>query len=315
MIDIIIPAYNSHSTILDTLSSISIQQFKLPYKVTIVNDGGEGYSDIVKSFAPRMDIQVIDTPNKGPAIARQIGMEATSNPFILFIDADDIFLSAISFQLLYSAIAFDEDIICVDSKFMSEREDGSIELGNKEMVWLFGNIYRRSFIEENEIKFPIFSANEDLIFNFEIMIKSSQLKKKIVYIDEHTYLWKWNKNSITRRNNSEYSFFDSSYHIIKGKTELFSRFNPEEIAEYIFHAVWDFYFFWEESINNRSQKTDYHNNLMEAIKEYYHKFDDILKKATDEDWKWLDNKKKNIMNHYNRISFLKFISIIKNQQG
>ena len=50
MIDVIIPAYNSHDTIIRTLSSIAMQLNKNELKVTIVNDGGKDYSDIVKTF-------------------------------------------------------------------------------------------------------------------------------------------------------------------------------------------------------------------------------------------------------------------------
>lgn len=38
MIDVIIPAYNSHSTIIRTLSSIAMQLNRDELKVTIVND-------------------------------------------------------------------------------------------------------------------------------------------------------------------------------------------------------------------------------------------------------------------------------------
>ena len=57
MIDVIIPAYNSHSTITRTLSSIAMQLNKDEIKVTIVNDGGNDYKEIVKIFEPLLDIQ------------------------------------------------------------------------------------------------------------------------------------------------------------------------------------------------------------------------------------------------------------------
>lgn len=316
MIDIIIPAYNSHSTIFNTLSSIAVQHFKFPYKVTIVNDGGEGYSELVEIFGKRMDIQVIETQNNGPAVARQIGLESTSNPFVIFIDADDIFINALSFQLLYDRISSDPEIACANSRFITELKDGSLDhFGVKEFIWLFGNIYRRSFIEKNNIRFPKFSANEDLLFNLEITIKCAQTGSKVVYMDEHTYLWKFNKNSITRRDDMEYSFFDSSYHIIRGKTDLFSKFEISEIAPYIVEAVWDFYFFWEESISGRKYNSDYHNNLMQAIKEYYLRYKELLDSVRDEDWKFLNKKKKEAMNYLNRMTFMDFIAIMKRQQG
>ena len=50
MIDVIIPAYNSQDTIIRTLSSIAMQLNRDELKVTIVNDGGKDYKDIVNTF-------------------------------------------------------------------------------------------------------------------------------------------------------------------------------------------------------------------------------------------------------------------------
>jgi glycosyltransferase involved in cell wall biosynthesis len=312
MLDIIIPAYNAHKTIVNTLSSISIQTMSHLAKVTIVNDGGDGYEHIINFFKGNLNIQEIYTKNGGPAIARQIGLERTNNPFVVFIDADDVLANAFSLKFLLENIVNHDNVVCVNSKFISETEDGNYtSFGFKEFIWLFGNIYRRNFIEENNIKFPLFSANEDLIFNLELNIKSMQNNKEIVYIDDFTYIWKFNPNSITRRDNNEYSFFESSYHIIKGKTELFKKFDVEEIASHVFESVWDFYYFWEESIFERKEKPDYHNTIMEACREFYDTYKDILNMVTDEQWKNLNKNKKTSMNYYNRIAFLDFINLMK----
>ena len=57
MIDVIIPAYNSHKTIIKTLASIVMQINKDELKVTIVNDGGKDYKDIIDAFSNFIDIQ------------------------------------------------------------------------------------------------------------------------------------------------------------------------------------------------------------------------------------------------------------------
>lgn len=69
MIDVIIPAYNAHSTIVRTLSSIAMQLNRNELKVTIVNDGGEGYEDLVNLFKPILDVQEISyKENRGPRL-------------------------------------------------------------------------------------------------------------------------------------------------------------------------------------------------------------------------------------------------------
>ena len=74
-------------------------------KVTIVNDGGKDYKEIVEIFKPLIDIQEIgyDT-NRGPGYARQYGIDNTNGEFIAFIDADDTFYEACSLSLIMSRL-------------------------------------------------------------------------------------------------------------------------------------------------------------------------------------------------------------------
>ena len=101
MIDVIIPAYNSQDTIIRTLSSIAMQLNRDELKVTIVNDGGNNYKDIVETFSKVIDVQEIGyETNRGPGYARQYGIDHTKEDFITFIDADDTFYEACSLSLL-----------------------------------------------------------------------------------------------------------------------------------------------------------------------------------------------------------------------
>ena len=63
MIDVIIPAYNSQDTIIRTLSSIAMQLNRDELKVTIVNDGGNDYKDIVEKLYKHEDIFFIGRQN------------------------------------------------------------------------------------------------------------------------------------------------------------------------------------------------------------------------------------------------------------
>ena len=59
MIDIIIPAYHSHNTIIKTISSIACQSYN-DIEVTIVNDGDEqDYREYVEYFSKYIKIKEI----------------------------------------------------------------------------------------------------------------------------------------------------------------------------------------------------------------------------------------------------------------
>ena len=87
MIDIIIPAYNSQDTIIRTLSSIAMQLNRDELVVTIVNDGGKDYKEIVDIFKPLINVKEIGyETNMGPGYARQFGVDNTKEDFIVFHD-------------------------------------------------------------------------------------------------------------------------------------------------------------------------------------------------------------------------------------
>jgi glycosyltransferase involved in cell wall biosynthesis len=84
-IDAVIPAYNAAPYLDDCLASI-VSQTRVPRSIIVVDDGStDGTPDIARSYGAR----VISGPNRGLAEARNIGVRASTAPFIAFLDADD----------------------------------------------------------------------------------------------------------------------------------------------------------------------------------------------------------------------------------
>lgn len=216
MIDIIIPAYNSQKTIVKTIASIVMQLNKDELKVTIVNDGGKDYKDIVKAFSNFIDIQEIGyKENRGVGYARQYGIDHTNNEFIVFIDSDDTFYEACSLSML-SKIIKDTNTKFVISPFIQiGKEVGQQAPVNANLVWLFGHIYRRSFLDEHNIRFTPTGSNEDVGFNTQCNLIAQHVMGeeggKIFPVP--TYEWHHNEVSITRRgkNNYEYGICTPGY--------------------------------------------------------------------------------------------------------
>jgi glycosyltransferase involved in cell wall biosynthesis len=167
MIDIIIPAYNSHDTIIRTLSSIAMQLNKDEIKVTIVNDGGKDYQDIIKIFSPILNIvEVGYEKNMGPGYARQYGIDNTDRELIIFIDADDTFYEACSVWLMTNPLKDDGKIKFLISPFIQIGGTPGMQAPvNANLVWVFGHCYRRSFLNKHNIRFTSTRANEDVGFN------------------------------------------------------------------------------------------------------------------------------------------------------
>ena len=200
MIDIIIPAYNSHKTIDRTLSSIAYQTISDKINVYIVNDGSKkDYSDFVKLYSNFINIKEIKLEeNMGPGYAREVGIKSSKSKYIIFIDSDDVFYENNSVQMLFELID-NNDVDMVKSLFFEETLNGFIEKHN-DNIWLHGKIYKRDFIIKNDIHFTNTKSNEDIGFNQQFYLADA----KIMYIDKLTYYWLNNNTSITRKNNYEY---------------------------------------------------------------------------------------------------------------
>ncbi len=212
MIDVIIPYYNDQENISKLLSSILMQTIVDKINVMIVDDCSDVYCfDIADSYRKLgLNINVFRTEqNSGPGIARQIGLEHTNSEFIVFADSDDCFYSVDSIEILYKSINEKPGYDCIWSSFINEQLASNRTM-KEQCTWLFSKIYRRSFLERHNIKFsdsPNPRGNEDLAFNLKVL-KCCEFDKEchLGYIDDITYYWKNNKNSITRNNNRSFEF-------------------------------------------------------------------------------------------------------------
>jgi glycosyltransferase involved in cell wall biosynthesis len=103
-VDIIIPAYNPGSYIIDAIESCLGQSYK-KYEIFIVDDCSTQSLDYLKKKFPK--INLLKTPkNSGPAAARNLGIKNSSGDLISFLDADDIMMRD---KLYFSIKKFSEN--------------------------------------------------------------------------------------------------------------------------------------------------------------------------------------------------------------
>jgi glycosyltransferase involved in cell wall biosynthesis len=87
---VVIPAHNASRFLPVALQSLQ-QQTHPPREVVVVDDGS---TDDTAAVAERLGATVLRQPQKGPAAARNRGVEATTSPLLAFLDADDWFAPA-----------------------------------------------------------------------------------------------------------------------------------------------------------------------------------------------------------------------------
>ena len=233
-VDIIIPAYNSINTISIPLDSLKKQKTNYKFRVVIFNDNSSySYKNILDKYSKYMSIEeIVLDKNGGPAVARQKGIDYTDSKYIMFIDSDDYLFSSDSIQKLVDNISLHNSDVAMGN-FILER-DNKEELVKNNSVWMHGKIYRRSFLENNNIRFNTSRVNEDNGFNRLVVL----LTKNISHLDEVVYVYKENDNSITRRNDRLNKFTGLegyAYNMDWAFNEAKKRGVPQKEIEY--HAL------------------------------------------------------------------------------
>ena len=218
LIDVIIPAYNVPDNILfRCLASIACQDIVSDLEVTIVDDASteQNYAKVAKRFEDILKINILRyVTNGGPGVARQYGIDHTYNGYMTFIDADDTFNGAFALKALRNSIEMNNGMYIMSVGVFDEVHEANLQPGDgpilmhheQDLVWMFGKMYKRSFIDRYNIRFHETSrANEDNGFNTFIRLCCSD-QEQINFIPAHVYYWHENPNSITRANDCQYSY-------------------------------------------------------------------------------------------------------------
>lgn len=214
MIDIVIPCKNSHKTINKLLSSLASQIGIEKCKVTIVNNiHDKNYSEEIERFKNLLDIQELNYSDevKGVGGARQFGIDNTSNPFIMFIDSDDLLYDNLVIQNLYKPFTENKNLHAVYGKIIEINEKKLTTINSNHFLWMHGVMYKRDFISKNNIRFYSNSAGEDAGFNLQVKMLSDE--NTVEFLDIPVYFWTdWNKEN--RINTKEFAFFTSKKGLI-----------------------------------------------------------------------------------------------------
>jgi glycosyltransferase involved in cell wall biosynthesis len=117
-VSVIIPAYNAERFIALTLQSIFAQTL-LPAEVIVVDDGSV---DRTFEIAREYDVWIVRQSNRGLAAARNAGIKVATQPWIAFMDADDLWArNKLEQQLNASSLCPEAAMISCDYHWMESR--------------------------------------------------------------------------------------------------------------------------------------------------------------------------------------------------
>ena len=182
-ISLIIPVCNKKPFLKRCLDSVANQTDKSA-QVIIVDDGStDGSADICDMY----NFEVYHTKNGGVSKARNYGMKKAKGDYIAFLDADDALeRNAIETMLSwcdsgYNVIQYNQsryvngvNSIPTQRKVLQGRYE--LERTPKYWVYIWNKMLKRSFIEENGIKFnEKMRFGEDEMFCLECLLKNDGL--------------------------------------------------------------------------------------------------------------------------------------------
>lgn len=209
-VSVIVPVYKVEDYLDDCLNSIQNQTYK-NIEIICVNDGSPDSSGEILERHREKDkrIKIINQENQGVSVARNAGMKAATGKWIYFIDSDDLIVPYALEKAVESAKQYDPDIVNFKYRDFSQhlRPDVSenvyqglgkrlVEVQNKanpfkvfdlDKVNVWQNLYKRSFLEENNIKFREGIICEDVLFTW----KCELCAKTMVKDDNIYYLYRY----------------------------------------------------------------------------------------------------------------------------
>ena len=213
-VSVIVPIYNVEPFIEKCVQSIIKQDHK-DIEIILVDDGSPDGSGKIIDYMSVLDdrIKVIHKENEGVSSARNAGIKAASGEFIMFIDGDDYvdttyvssFLCLIEDKNIDIGLSY--GFATGDKRIGQDHNEHSILSGeeackqlylNKTGVAVWNKIYRRKFLQDNNITFhEEYWFAEGMTFNIECFSKS----KNIAAMNVVVYYQTSNAQSAVRKFN------------------------------------------------------------------------------------------------------------------
>lgn len=139
-VTVVIPVYNSELWIDDCLSSV-LAQTGATLEVVCINDGSTDRSrDVMQKYAdadPR--VTIIDQPNSGQSVGRNVGLDAAAGRYLIYLDSDDYWPNDVLKSLVAHADEESLDVLLFDCVAF---RDGEVEAE----TWArYENYYQRSY--------------------------------------------------------------------------------------------------------------------------------------------------------------------------
>lgn len=246
-ISIIVPVYNSEKYLEKCISSLIYQTYK-NLEIILVNDGSTDKSkDVINKFFKKDSrIKVINKKNSGVSDTRNIGINASSGDYLLFVDSDDYIdpeyveksVQYIELNNLdYLKCSYIELVGSIENRIsyynsrIFTKEEIIHEISISDNFSSIGGVFvNKNIIINNNIVFNNkYKHGEDLLFNYNCIIKSN----KVGYLNKCNYYYVKNNDSVSNSIKIEnvYKYADDNLSVINKLNKIDSTYKSNKLLK------------------------------------------------------------------------------------
>lgn len=295
-VSVIIPVYNVEKYLRQCLDSVIGQTLK-EIEIICVDDGSTDNSlEILKEYAARDNrITVLSQQNLHAGVARNAGLAVARGEYLHFLDSDDWVEEDIYANVMSDISKNDIDVYLLNfndydnvtheinlrtpyteyKKLFRFEEDASVL---KRPVVPWNKIYKRSFVEDNKLKFDATLVANDRTFYFKVMFANPLIQK--TSFDKAFINYRINNvNSLVgekRLNN-----FENHFTSFERSVEVCLKTWPDQVNIIIDLFMLDCIYFYNKA-NDRQKDL-----LLDTLYDYFTK-EDFLKKYNLTGYSWYD---------------------------
>ena len=279
-LQILVPQYQETDAVVKPLlDSIAIQQ-NVPFDeigVVICNDGSDVFlSDGLLQSYP-FSIEYHKEPHRGVSATRNACLDYATADYVMFCDADDMFLNACGLWIILREMETGFDSLV--SVFIEETRHpvtGAVTYINRDRdsTFVHGKVHRRKYLIDNRIRWnDALTIHEDSFFN----ILCQNLSLNVKYCPSPFYLWKWRDESVCRHDpkyilKTYRNMLDSNDALID---EFLRRGLGDRAALYTGLMVFDAYYTMNKPEWINQENRDYRDGTERRFAAYFRKHQDL----------------------------------------
>ena len=221
-ISVIMPVFNDESYLEEAVESVVNQSLKNIELICIDDGSSDGSLNILNELKNKYDnIIVVSQENQGVAATRNNAMDIAKGQYLAFIDSDDIFMENDALERLFevakknNANMVSGNLTIWNGKkkfvpitFLKYYEEEEVILPeNYGVPFSFTKaIFKREFLEDNKIRFPLLTKGEDPVFLAEILSKLDY----VYAVPVDVYAYRYIDGSV--KYNSYQNYYDQVMH-------------------------------------------------------------------------------------------------------